>query len=65
MVYSIIPIGLVLSVVRIAQDTIKLMHENEANLGASKPAMALDECERIYLEKKAAREAAAVKGEVR
>lgn len=65
MVYSIIPIGLVLSVVRIAQDTIKLMHENEANLGASKPAMDLDECERIYLEKKAAREAAAVKGEVR
>ena len=59
MVYAIIPI------VRIAQDTIKLMHENEANLGASKPAMDLDECERIYLEKKAAREAAAVKGEVR
>ena len=50
---------------KIAQDTIKLMHENEANLGASKPAMDLDECERIYLEKKAAREAAAVKGEVR
>ena len=47
------------------RDTIKLMHENEANLGASKPAMDLDECERIYLEKKAAREAAVVKGEVR
>ena len=62
MVYSIIPIGLVLSVVRIVQDTVKLIHENEANLGASKPAMDLDECERIYLEKRAAKEASAEKG---
>jgi C4-dicarboxylate transporter DctQ subunit len=62
-VYSIIPIGVVLSCVRIIQDTIKLYHEDEKNLGASKPSMDLDECERIYLEKKAAKEAAqAAKG---
>ncbi len=59
MVYSIIPLGLGLSVIRIMQDTIRLMHENETNLGASKPAMDLDACEKIYLEKKAAKEAAA------
>lgn len=62
MVYAIIPLGLLLSVVRIVQDTIKLTQENEQNLGASKPAMDLDECERIYLEKKAAKEAAERKG---
>lgn len=64
-VYSVIPIGLVLSVIRIVQDTIRLLNENEANLGASKPAMDLDECERIYLEKKAAKEAAGAKGGVK
>lgn len=62
MVYSIIPIGLVLSVVRIVQDTIKLAHENKKELGASKPAMDLDACERIYLEKKAKKEAEQLKG---
>lgn len=62
-VYSIIPAGLVLSVLRIAQDTVRLYHENEQDLGASKPAMDLDKCERIYLEKKAAKEAAQMKGD--
>ena len=61
-VYAIIPIGLVLSVVRIVQDTIKLLHENKKELGASKPAMDLDACERIYLEKKAKKEAEQAKG---
>ena len=62
-VYSIIPVGVILSCIRIVQDTIKLYHEDEKNLGASKPSMDLDECERIYLEKKAAKEAAlAAKG---
>ena len=56
LVYSVIPLGLLLSIVRIIQDTAKLLKENEENLGSSKPAMDLDECERIYLEKKAARE---------
>ncbi len=61
-VYSIIPIGLVLSMVRIVQDTIRLYHEDEKNLGASKPSMDLDKCEQVYLAKKAAKEAAAAKG---
>ena len=61
-VYAIIPVGLVLSIVRIVQDSVKLWGEDESNLGASKPAMDLDECERIYQEKKAAKEAAQAKG---
>jgi TRAP-type C4-dicarboxylate transport system permease small subunit len=56
MVYSIIPIGLVLSIIRIGQDTVRLLHEDKSNLGVSKPAMDLEECRRIYLEKKAAKE---------
>lgn len=55
MVYSIIPLGLVLSVIRLFQDTLRLMKENEDNLGASKPSMDLDACERIYQEKLAAK----------
>lgn len=58
-VYAIIPFGLVLSIIRIIQDTIKLYHEDEKNLGASKPTIDLEGCERIWLEKKAAKEAAA------
>lgn len=65
MIYAIIPIGLVLSVVRITQDTMKPTHENKANLGTSKPAVDLNECEWTYPEEKAVREAAAAKGEVR
>ena len=56
LVYSIIPIGLLLSVIRLAEDTIKLMKEDESNLGASKPSMDLDECERIYRESQAAKQ---------
>ncbi|MPM30408.1 hypothetical protein SDC9_76957 [bioreactor metagenome] len=47
-VYSIIPISLVLTVFRIVQDTIKLTRENETELGASKPSLDLDSCEREY-----------------
>ena len=61
-VYAIIPLGLVLSVIRIVQDTIRLFHENEQNLGASKPSMDLDACERKYQEKVAAKKASTEKG---
>ncbi len=49
-VYSIIPIALVLTVIRIVQDTVKLTRENAAELGASKPSLDLDACEREYHE---------------
>jgi len=48
-VYSIIPFCLLLSIIRLVQDTIKLTKENEAQLGASKPSLDLDACEREYL----------------
>nr|WP_325180415.1 TRAP transporter small permease [uncultured Oscillibacter sp.] len=56
LVYSIIPLSLVISCIRLVQDTIRMTQESEDNLGASKPSMDLEACERIYLEKKAAKE---------
>lgn len=50
-VYSVIPLSLVISCIRLVQDTIKLMKENEAELGVSKPSMDLAACERIYQDK--------------
>jgi TRAP-type C4-dicarboxylate transport system permease small subunit len=47
-VYIIIPIGLLLTVVRLIQDTIKLSRESESELGTSKPSIDLDQCEREY-----------------
>ena len=47
-VYAIIPLMLILTTVRLAQDIRKLLHENEKTLGASKPALDLDACEREY-----------------
>ncbi len=58
-VYAIIPFGLLMAVIRLVEDTIKLLKEDEQNLGASKPSMDLDACERAWEEKKAAK----VKGE--
>lgn len=54
LVYGIIPVGILLSVVRLGQDCIRLMKEDEKNLGASKPSMDLDQCEEIYRKKKEA-----------
>ena len=54
-VYFIIPFGLLISVVRLVQDTIRLMKESEDNLGASAPSMDLNACERAWEEKKAAK----------
>ena len=56
LVYSIIPLSLVISCIRLVQDTIRMTQESEDNLGASKPSMDLEVCERIYVEKKAAKE---------
>ena len=54
LVYIVIPISLLLTVLRLIQDTIKLAKESEENLGASKPSMDLDACEREWNAKKAA-----------
>lgn len=55
LIYSIIPLSLLLSCIRLVQDTIQLTRENEQNLGTSKPSMDLDACERIYQDKLAAK----------
>lgn len=56
LVYSIIPFGLLLSVIRLVEDTMKLLKEDEKNLGASKPSMDLDACEEIFRQKQAAKQ---------
>lgn len=55
LVYIVIPIGLIISVIRLVQDTLKLLKEEKKDLGASKPSMDLDACERAWDEKKAAK----------
>lgn len=55
LVYSIIPLALLITVIRLVQDTLKLLKETEENLGASKPSMDLAACERAWEEKKAAK----------
>lgn len=55
LVYIVIPVGLIISVIRLVQDTLKLLKEEEKDLGASKPSMDLDACERAWEEKKAAK----------
>lgn len=54
--YLSISVCLLLTVVRLIQDIVKLLHENEQQLGQKKPSIDLDECEREYLEKKKMRE---------
>lgn len=49
-VYMIIPVMLVLSVIRLIQDTIKLTKESKQELGISKPSLDLDACVREYNE---------------
>ena len=50
-----IPLSLIITCIRLVQDTAKMMKENEENLGASKPSMDLNACEQIYQEKLAAK----------
>lgn len=51
-IYLEIPILLLLVAVRLVQDIIRMMHEDESNLGKTKPSVDLDACEREYLERK-------------
>lgn len=53
-IYIEIPILLLLVAVRIVQDIIRLWHEDESNLGKTKPTIDLEACEREYLQKKEA-----------
>lgn len=49
--YWLIPFILVVSVVKLLADIVKLIHEDEKRLGASKPTLDLDSCEREYQER--------------
>lgn len=49
--YIIIPVMLGVSCIRIVQDIVKLVHEQEDQIGASKPALDLEACEREAKEK--------------
>ena len=60
-VYAIIPIGLILSIIRLVQDTKRLLGEDEKSLGGSKPSMDLAACEEIYRQKVARGEKEAAK----
>ncbi len=62
-VYSIIPFALIITVVRLVQDTIQLTKENESSLGASEPSLDLASCEKEFQAKLMAK-AAAKKEEV-
>lgn len=53
-IYIEIPILLLLVAVRIVQDIIRLWHEDESNLGKTKPTIDLEACEREYLQRKQA-----------
>lgn len=55
LVYSVIPLALVLSCLRLVQDTRLLLKESESELGNSIPSMDLDACEAIYRQKLAAK----------
>lgn len=51
--YWLIPVILVVTCVKLVFDIIKLVHEDEKRLGASKPSIDLDAYEREYQERKA------------
>lgn len=51
--YWLIPVILVITCAKLVIDIIKLIHEDEKRLGASKPSIDLDACEREYQERKA------------
>lgn len=56
-VYAIIPFNMVVSLIRLVQDTIRLTKESKENLGAAKPSLDLDACEERYRQKLAAKAA--------
>ncbi len=49
-VYGIIPFGMVLTCIRLVQDTVRLFKEDEKTLGKSKPTIDIDALEREYLD---------------
>ncbi|MGE4485130.1 MAG: TRAP transporter small permease [Oscillospiraceae bacterium] len=51
-VYIEIPILLILVAIRIVQNIVRLWHEDETNLGKTKPTIDLDVCEREAIENK-------------
>lgn len=53
--YWLIPFIMVVCVVKLVADIFKLAKEDEKNLGASKPSLDLDACEREYQAKVAAK----------
>lgn len=65
LVYCIIPIMLLLSVVRLVQDTIQLNKENEENLGVSAPSMDLDAAEARFKAKAVAKAAGQTESEAK
>lgn len=54
--YGVIPFTLVITDMKLVLDCFKLYHENEKELGASKPTIDLEACEREYQEKLKAKE---------
>lgn len=56
LIYGCIPVFLCLTAVRIIQNIVRTIKEDESNLGASTPAVDLDACEQEYLERKAKEE---------
>jgi len=56
-VYAIIPFNMVVSLIRLVQDTIRLTKETKENLGTTKPSIDLDACEERYRQKAAAKAA--------
>lgn len=49
-VYGIIPFGMVLTCIRLVQDTIRLFKEDEKTLGKSKPTIDIDALEQEYFD---------------
>lgn len=49
-VYGIIPFGMVLTCIRLVQDTVRLFKEDEKTLGKSKPTIDIDALEQEYLD---------------
>lgn len=56
-IYSIIPICMVLTCIRLIQDTIRLWKENEKELGQSKPTIDIEDLERQAAKLKEEKEA--------
>ena len=54
--YWLIPVAMVITCIKLVLDTIRLIHEDESNLGTSKPSIDLDALEKEYRDKQSGRE---------